>query len=315
MTARLPELVRRSGYGPDEPIVVGLQRRGEPPIFHARRLTPTTPVYAASLAKQLTAALVATLVRDDVLDVESPLARWLPELPPWAADVRLRHLVHHTANLPADPGIDAAMPGDRTSEGVIRALAGHPALAGTPGGAHAYSNAGYVCLATAAQRAAGRPLPELARRRLFDPLSMTATRYWPGPGPAPPGAEPLSSRHPAPLSLGDGGVWTTAADMLAWSRALDADALGLSALLHTEGRLDDGTPTGYAWGVGVRSHAGRRVYRHGGGWPGLRAMHARLPEPGWSVVLFATADDTERRMGLLSLLLDEVTGAAAGTCP
>lgn len=44
-------------------------------------------------------------------------------------------------------------------------------------------------------------------------------------------------------------------------------------------------------------------------------FHARLPEPGWSVVLFATADDTERRMGLLSLLLDEVTGAAAGTCP
>jgi hypothetical protein len=32
-----------------------------------------------------------------------------------------------------------------------------------------------------------------------------------------------------------------------------------------------GIAVGYAWGMGVRSHGGYRVYRHGGGWPGLRA--------------------------------------------
>jgi hypothetical protein len=43
---------------------------------------------------------------------------------------------------------------------------------------------------------------------------MSGTRYWPGPAPAPPGAAPLAAADPAPLSLGDGGVWSTARDLL-----------------------------------------------------------------------------------------------------
>lgn len=45
------------------------------------------------------------------------------------------------------------------------------------------------------------------------------------------------------------------------------------------------------------------------------APRARLPDPGWSVVLLATADDTEWGTELVRLVPDEVTGAAAGTCP
>ncbi|MER7424694.1 serine hydrolase domain-containing protein [Nonomuraea rubra] len=312
---RLERLVRQAGYGGDEPLVVGLQRHREPPIFHVQGLTPGTPVYAASLSKQMTAALIALLAREGVLDVDGPLSGHLPELPAWAGGVTPRHLLHHLAALPADSVVDAVLTGDRTSEGVLRALTGFAALPGVPGTAYAYSNAGYVCLAAAAERAAGRPLPDLARDRLFAPLSMPGTRFWPGPAAAPPGAAPLSPRHPAPLSLGDGGVWSTAADLLRWGQALNADELGVSELLHTPGRLADGTRTGYAWGVGLRSHAGHRVHRHGGGWPGLRAQHARLPDLGWSIVLLATADDTERHIELVRLVLHEVTAAAAGTCP
>ncbi|MEV0143745.1 MULTISPECIES: serine hydrolase domain-containing protein [unclassified Nonomuraea] len=157
------------------------------------------------------------------------------------------------------------------------------------------------------ERAVSRPLPEFALRRLFAPLAMADTCYWPGPDPTPPGAAPLARPHPAPLSLGDGGVWSTVSDLLGWSQALNADELGISALMQTPGRLDDGTPIDYAWGIGVRSHAGHRVYRHGGGWPGLRALQARVPDLDLSVVLIAIADHTERRVGLLDSLLDEMT--------
>ncbi len=54
-------------------------------------------------------------------------------------------------------------------------------------------------------------------------------------------------------------------------------------------------------------HAGYRVYRHGGGWPGLRALHARVPDLDLSMVLIAIADHTERRVDLLNSLLDEMT--------
>jgi hypothetical protein len=75
-------------------------------------------------------------------------------------------------------------------------------------------------------------------------------------------------------------------------------------LVQTPGRLDDGTPVDYAWGMGVRSHAGRPVYRHGGGWPSLRALLARVPDLGLSLVIVALADDTERRVPLADSLLD-----------
>ncbi|MET7335788.1 serine hydrolase domain-containing protein [Nonomuraea sp. NPDC005650] len=302
-------LLSGAGYRGDEPIVVGMRRRGTPPVLLAQGLTATTIAYAASLSKQMTAACAALLVRNGALDMESPLSRWLPQLPSWAGAVRLRHLVHHTAALPADAEVDALIDGetDRTTPGILRALTRFPALDRRPGTEHVYSNAGYVCLAAAVERAADLPLPDFARRHLFGPLEMADTRFWPGPDPAPPGAAPLVRPRPAPLSLGDGGVWTTLSDLLRWGQALNADELGVSELMQTPGRLDDGTPIDYAWGIGVRSHAGHRVYRHGGGWTGLRAIHARVPDLDLTVALIAIDDHTERRVPLLDSLLDAVS--------
>ena len=66
------------------------------------------------------------------------------------------------------------------------------------------------------------------------------------------------------------------------------------------------------WGMAVRSHGGYRVYRHGGGWPGLRALLARIPDLRQSLVIIALADDSERRTGLAASMLDLATAAAVG---
>ncbi|MEZ7130508.1 serine hydrolase domain-containing protein [Nonomuraea sp. AD125B] len=308
---RVTALLSEAGYRGDEPLAVGLERRGLPPFSLTRGLTATTPVYAASLSKQMTAACAALLVRQGALDVESPLSSWVPQLPAWSGTISLRHLIHHTAGLPADHKIDAITTGDpdRTSSGIIQALTQFPTPDHPPGTAHVYSNAGYVCLAAAVERAASRPLPDFARRHLFAPLAMPDTRYWVGPDPAPPGAAPLARPRPAPLSLGDGGVWTTLNDLLRWGQALNADELGISELLQTPGHLDDGTPLDYAWGIGVRAHGAYRVYRHGGGWTGLRNLHARVPELDLTMAVIATNDHTERRVPVINGLLDEVTSS------
>jgi CubicO group peptidase (beta-lactamase class C family) len=250
-------------------------------------------------------------VRDGALDVEDTLARWLPELPAWAGAVRLRNLLYHTAAVP-DMEVSAIVgDGDLTTAAVLSALARVPDLAGRPGTAHAYSNTGYVCLAEAVQRAAGQPLPEFAEQRIFMPLGMSSTCCWTGPAPMPPDAAPLAVAHPAPLALGAGGVWSTARDLLRWSQALNGGELGISRLMEAPGSLDDGTPVGYAWGMGVRVHGGYRVCRHGGGWPGLRALLARVPDLNQSLVILALADDSERRLDLAASMLDLVTACPA----
>lgn len=295
--------LRTAGYAAGDPLIVGIQRDGAPPGFLTCGGTATnTVVYTASLSKQVTAACAALLR----LDVEEPLARWMPELPAWAATVRLRHLIFHTSGLPEGVGFDDLERAgiDRTTDVVLRALEKHE-LAGKPGTEHRYCNAGYVCLAVVVERAADRPLPDFARERVFGPLGMDDSRYWSGPAPHPPGAAPTPPELPAPLSLGDGGVWSTAPDLLRWNQAMENDELGVSAIVQTPGRLDDGTPLDYAWGVGVREHAGRRVYRHGGRWAGLSAQLVRIAGGGSSFVVLALDDDEERASRLATALLDQ----------
>jgi CubicO group peptidase (beta-lactamase class C family) len=315
---RLTTLIAGAGYGSQEPVIVGVHRQGRAPVFVSQgvtgageQLSSATVTYAASLSKQITAACAAVLVQEGALDMEAMLAYWMPELPAWAGTVRLRHLLYHTAALPGDTvGAIVGSTADWTTPAVLSALAQVPALGSRPGATYTYSGAGYVCLAVVVERAAGQPLPIFAENRIFTTLGMNTTRYW--PEPVPPGAAPLAAPHPAPLSLGDGGVWSTASDLVRWGQALNADELGISPLMETPGSLDDGTPLDYAWGMGIRSHAGYRVYRHGGGWPGLRALLARVPDLNLSLVIIALADNSERRIELAAGMLDLVTAPSCG---
>ena len=125
----------------------------------------------------------------------------------------------------------------------------------------------------------------------------------------PPASVPLMWVAPsrAPLSLGDGGAWSTARDLLRRAQAMNDDALGVAALLQTPGTLDHGQPLDYAWGIGVRTHADHRTYRHGGGWTGLRVLLARIPDLSICLAVIAAADHTDRHVALADALLDELT--------
>jgi CubicO group peptidase (beta-lactamase class C family) len=318
--ARLPDrtaaLIRLAGYGVHDPLVVGVQQDGAPPVFltsgrtlGGEPLVAGTVVYAASLSKQITAACVALLVQQGRLDPESTLAHWMPELPTWAGTVRLRHLISHTSGLPEGVEFDDLHRAkrDRTTTGVIGALARRDHLVSTPGTEYRYCNAGYVCLAVIIERAARRPLPDFAREHVFAPLGMADSRFWSGPAPHPPRAAPLDSQYPAPLSLGDGGVWSTAEELVRWNQALERDELGVSTLLQTPGHLDDGTQLDYAWALGVREHAGRRIYRHGGRWAGLSAQLIRLADRRSSFVIIALDDDEDRTVTLANAMIEELT--------
>jgi CubicO group peptidase (beta-lactamase class C family) len=303
--ATFAQLANRAGYQRDDPLVIAA---GSGRVTHlargclpagAGRVTTASIVYLGSLAKQVTAACAALLVRAGKLDVETPLAGLLPELGDWSRTVRVRHLLHHTSGLPLGP--EPADHPDRTTAGVLAAIRAPDV---PPGTRYAYSSVGYVLLAEAVSRAAGEPLPEFARRHVLGPLAMDATLFWTGPGAAPPGAVALDPVHPAPLSLGDGGLWGTALDLLRWADGLNQDRLGVTDLIQAPGFLDDGTPLDYAWGMGVRAHTGHRVYRHGGGYADVRTMLVRVPERGLGLVILAPADRSERTAALTDALLD-----------
>lgn len=252
-----------------------------------RRVDAGTPLYVASVTKQLVGVLVAQQVLAGRLDPAASVSSVLP-LPAWAAPVQVQHLLHHTGGLPST-GRLLAVAGvaehQLTNEAVVQALSALPGPDRAPGEAFVYSNVGYVLLAEVLAAVTGTPLPVLAEQ-VFGPLGMTASHL----GPAPPGT-PATVRPPA--TMGDGGWWTSAADLLAWLDALNLDALGeaVSRLVQTPGRLADGTALDHAWGVTVHRDTRGSTLTHGGNWPGWTAKTVRRPATGTAVALLTTGDD------------------------
>jgi CubicO group peptidase (beta-lactamase class C family) len=295
-------------------VAVGVGSRTRQPVLvshGAPALGCDAVAYAGSLAKQITGASAALLARRGALDVDVPIATWLGELPPWSQTVRVRHLVHHTAGLPSTEAVwdrmERAGERDWTSDGVLAALSTVDVLEYEPGASYAYSNVGYICLARIVEHVSGTELGAFADEQLFGPFHMASTTVWSGPEPSPPGAvlaRPLQS--PRPLSVGDGGLWTSVNDLLLWNDALLVDALGLSERLHTTGSLDDGSPLDYGWGVRVFDVGGNRVESHGGSWDDATAKLVRFPDLGVGFAELALDGAVERMVALSDSLQAEL---------
>jgi CubicO group peptidase (beta-lactamase class C family) len=256
-------------------------------------------VCVSSAGKWIVAACVALLVRQGDLDPDVPVRTLLPELPPWAAPIRLHHLIHHTSGLPDQAVMDAGFAGQTdewTNETVLALLSTMPAPQSEPGVAFSYSSVGYVCLTTLAERAIGRPLAEIAEQRLFAPLGMTSTRFWSGPGLHPPTVTVHPPWHPGlPAPHTRDGVWSTARDMLRWAEAIQTGALGprLTALLRQPGKLRDGTLVPYAWGSFILPGNTGPAFAHGGFWPGCITYVIASPATAASAIVVAFTDDPQ----------------------
>lgn len=243
---------------------------------------PGTVFYGASLAKQVVASLLAKTMRSVDASPHDPVRTWLPDIPAWAGDVRLHHLLQHTSDLPdvTDP---QPQPPTSNTEVLDRLQRMHPAPRVRPGTEFRYNNTGYVLLAEVLARICGRAVGDLAAGTLFDPLQMTATRLGGQPVRLPGEPDP-------PGTVGDGGLWTSAADLLTWLTALNNGTFGTAvvAQLETPGELDDGTALDYGWGIRIRQTPHGRQVTHGGSWASRLAKTVRIPDHKVAVAVLST---------------------------
>lgn len=153
------------------------------------RATGDTPYNVASVTKLFTATLALQLAAEDRLDLDAPVARYLPDtvhLPTDASGtaITVRHLLTHTSGLPNNPPNRRDQPvAGPVDPGVWEAYEVadlYRGLAATklrtrPGTAMVYSNYGYALLGHVVERVAGVPYEQLLRARLLAPLGMTAS--------------------------------------------------------------------------------------------------------------------------------------------
>lgn len=265
-------------------------------------ITPETPFNVASLSKQFTAASLYFLVADGKLRLADSVRRFLPELPAYADAITMADLLHHTSGL-RDSLLEVA---GRLNEpldaaGHLRLLAAQSALNFPPGTDYEYSNSDYILLGIVIERLSGMPLAEFSAARLFRPLGMTHTGFYPGSSP-PAGAAPgyavadgrFRASAPPPLTLGDGGVYTTLADLRLWDRNFYTAGVGgprFLEFMQTPGRLASGERLTYAAGLTVGRYRGLRVASHDGELPGYRSDMTRFPRQHLTAIALCNRGD------------------------
>ncbi|MFG1966573.1 serine hydrolase domain-containing protein [Nonomuraea sp. NPDC049028] len=197
----------------------------------------------ASISKLFTTAVVLSLAEEGRLDLDEPVAAWLPGADP---RVTLRRLLTHTAGLRPTRRIDLELPGADPAARMA-AMVGTP-VTGPVGGPYLYSDVGMVMVGRVAELAGGAPLDALVGERVTGVLGLTDTGYRPGPATLPriaatewkperqgPGCVRGEVHDETAYGLGGvaghAGVFATADDLLTFGETL---RLGGGALLRPE---------------------------------------------------------------------------------
>jgi CubicO group peptidase (beta-lactamase class C family) len=308
----LTDATARSG-GPG--LVLAVQFEGKAPMTAATglanleeeiRLTPEALVNVGSVAKQFTAMTTLIALSEAGLPLSTSVRTLLPGFSRLPADLTLDHLLLHQSGIP--------------DFGPLLALRGHPVEAGleqndvleliarqletifAPGSAQLYSNSNYVLLAEALRALTGSEFPDLARRLVFEPLSLTNVLFRDGAKELPLActrsytADAASAGGwlpaDAPSDLqGPDNLYIRLTDLLAWEAILASGKWkrDLAARL-CEPATVSGTVTSYTRGRRHTTVAGYRAHGHAGSQDGHRAEVWSYPSARVVIAAYANYD-------------------------
>lgn len=237
--------------------------------FTGVKPTASTPYQIGSLTKQMTAALILSLMegqpRTPVLkpvlakaafSLDTPLSAVLPQASAWMPKgaVKIRHLLNMQSGFHSFTNLDKAAPQmpDTTAAitptnmmAFINLMMEVKPQAFVPGTSYEYSNTNYYLLAEVAEKimnkgGVGRPplYRNLLRDRIFIPAGLTETGFvngaWNTPGAAIAALDTANSSWNKPSwPKGAGDVTSSARDMLRWHAALmTGKVIGKESLNH-----------------------------------------------------------------------------------
>ncbi|WP_410603873.1 serine hydrolase domain-containing protein [Amycolatopsis sp. lyj-90] len=267
---------------------------------------PGTLFMIGSTSKTFAAAALLSLVEEGALDLDKPVAEYLPELeladPVAQKTVTVRHLLTHSAGFLGDVDLDTGW-GDNALTLAVEQFGDLPQIF-PPGEVFSYCNAGFQLAGRVAEVVSGRTFEDFVRTRLLEPLGMTESYYLPW--------EVLTRRHAVGhveqavahtvgLTRADsasGGMWSTAADQLKWARFfLTGESVGeppLSAATRDLMRAPQRKAALRFEEVGLSwlhtTHGDARLVRHGGNVSNLQLSEfVTLPEADFAVTVLTNS--------------------------
>lgn len=273
--------------------VLSLDVVGQADVANQKPMRADSLFWIASMTKPVTAVAVLMLQDEGKLNVEDSVEKYLPEFKnQWltkekssntvtlvrpARPITVRDLLTHTSGLGDVP---APRPDAALAE-LVMAYAQQP-LRFPPGSKWEYCNSGINTLGRIVEVVSGQKIEKFLQHRVFNPLGMKDTTFWPTPGQAKrlaktykPGKDGkgleetdiyfikggLSDRKRTPLPAG--GLFSTAGDMacfyqmmlnggeLRGKRIMSREAVTLMTRTQS-GDIKTGFTDGMSWGFGFQ---------------------------------------------------------------
>ena len=256
-------------------------------------VTAQTNFRLASITKQFTAMSIMILKERGKLDYSTTLTEIFPDFPAYGKKITIRHLLQHTSGL---IDYEDLIPDTTTRQVLDRdVLSMMQALDSTyfpPGSAFRYSNSGYAVLAQVVERLSGKSFATFLRDEIFSPLRMSNTvAYEKGISEVPERAWgyhlngdsiTFSDQSLTSAVLGDGGIYSSVADLYHWDQMLYNRKLVSRRTLRTA--FTPGLEN-YGFGWYCDKFQGRCRLYHTGSTCGFRNTLMRLPEAKLTVII------------------------------
>lgn len=304
-------------------------------LEHPVKAAPSTVYQIGSLGKQFTATAIMLLANEHKLDLDTPLSKYLPEIPNTWATVTLRLILNHQAGIaqyttPARQLLDLSH--DYTDDELLRLAISQP-LDFPPGTDVSYSDTGYVLLGFVINRVTGMFYGDYLQARIFQPLGMVDTRIISdtdivlnrASGYELNSAGKLINQiavSPALNRTADGSLYSTVRDLMKWDRSLDNGSILAKTQLARMWSIDahrDGNKPLYHYGYGWENNrlSGHRLIEYDGNWQGFQAVMSRYPDDGLTVIILTNLAlcRTERLAHTVAGLVDPLLHPYAEAVP
>ncbi len=287
-------------------------------------VTPETLFSIQSMSKTFTATAVMMAVQDGLVDLDTPIVKYLPEFTVksrWEENpqekLTLRHLLSHTSGLaheaPVGNNFDAHC---GTFEEHVSSIQ-DTWLKHRVGEKHSYSNLGIDLAGYIVQVKSGMPFTEYMKKKLCDPLGMSTSsmdyefvEQYPDRAL---GHIPYVAEAPVAIPMvAAGGVYTSAAELARFVQfhlnrgQIEGQRILDARLIDTMWTSSAASP-GYGMGVAIGKKHDTYYLNHNGGGFGFSTTMTWYPEFGIGcVVLTNSTSHNEQNDKIANAILDEM---------
>lgn len=258
----------------------------------------------ASVTKHITAIAILKMEQEGLINLDAPVHEYIPELPDYGKEIKVKHLIFHTSGLGSTDnirlfaGIYLEQPW--TAEDELELIKSYRILNFNPGDEFLYSNAGYALLAKIIENVSGQTYDAYIENELFIPLGMNNSFAYTRPGKTIPnravGYKKVANGLERTITesesvAGSTNIYMSLEDMLVWGRHYFHPRLFSSnfrpRLESSPAKLADGSDLKYSYGLSLVDYKGIRLVSHSGGTMGFSAYFTWYPEHDMFVAVAA----------------------------